>query len=349
MKKLIIINVLMLVLISLFAKKMEVINPNKPEVKATTLTLENSYPLNEDFDLNNNIIMKNDKIYSLNRYAKMVVITDLQGQLIDLIDTLGNGPGEFQSPFTIFDDIPNNCLGVSDSGNKRCSYFDFDSNHIEDVRFESMQNDQSFHYCNDSKIRYYTSLVIDEKKGTMAMLCTVEVLGEAEPTEIFKAEFDPSGFNVLDGMFPWVVTSSTDIYITPIICIDAYKVQVFNPNGSHKMDIIKEYKQIEYSKAELAEKKIKVGDDFDPNDDINRFKRSIRNMVVDSKEQLWIGSYDDAGSIWDIYNDDGKIISQARIKDHTFGACQFYNGKLYEFIKDEEDDELYNLNVYRVD
>lgn len=349
MRKLIIVAVLIFTVISLIAKKLEVVNPNRPDVNTTTLTLEISYPLHEDFDLFMKIIMKNDKIYSLNRYAKMVVITDLQGQLFDLIDVLGNGPGEFQSPFTIFNDIPNNRLGISDLGNRRCSYFDFDSNYIEDVRFESMQSDLSFHYCNDAKIRYYQTIKIDEKKGNMVMSSNVEVMGGKDPVEMFKVEFDPSGFYITDGMYPMIATSNTNVYITSCYCIDGYKIQVFNSDGLHKMDIIKDYKKTRYSQKELQEKRDKLGDDFDPDNDLHLFKTSIRGIIVDNKEQLWVSSFDDIGSLWDIYNDDGKIISQARIKDHRFGHCQFYKGKFYEFISDEEDEDLYILNVYRVD
>jgi len=357
MKRVLIIAILFVMLTTLFAEKLVVENPYKPKVKATKLKLVNSYEIHEDFDMANLFFISNDNIYTVSLAGKMVVITDLEGQLVDLIDELGSGPGEFQMPTAIYDDALNNRIGVTDQMNRRNSYYNYDGSYIEDVGFEGMDILQSVYNSGDTKIKYYFKIIINQEKGTVMMEPTVEIQTESGPEKVFTSMMNPLQMDFSSGAMPWVATSDKYVYVTTMN-FDEYRVQVFNQDGSHQVDIVKDFKRIKRSKEELEkieemmdsvkEQTRAAGALQEIDTDGFQYQNGVNSMITDSKGQLWVHSYDDKGAVFDIFNETGKIISQARIKDHNFGQCQFYNGKLYEITTDEEDDELYLLNVYKV-
>lgn len=357
MKRVLIIAILFVMLTALFAEKLVVENPYKPKVKATKLKLENSYEIHEDFDMANMFFIANEKIYTVSMQGKMVIITDLKGQLVALIDELGSGPGEFQMPTAIFDDVLNNRIGVTDQMNQRNSYYDYNGNYIEDVKFQNMTIIQGIFNSSDTMIKYYFKIIIDQEKGSVMMEPTIEIQTATDPIKVFKSLMNPLQMDFTGGAMPWVATSDKYVYVTTMN-FDEYRVQVFNPDGTHKMDIVKDFKKMKRPQKELddikemmdgiEEQTKAVGGQQDINTDGFEFENGVNSMITDAKGQLWVLSVDDKGDVFDIFGKDGKIIRQARYKDHQFGQCQFYNGKLYEITTDEDDDELYILNVYMV-
>jgi len=357
MKKIILITVLLVMLSFMFAEKLVVENPYKPKVKATKLKLANSYEIHEDFDMANMFFIQDDKIITVSMAGKMAILTDLEGNLVDLIDELGSGPGELQMPAAIYDDGPNNRFGITDQINRRNSYYDYDGNYIEDIAFQGMDVEQSLYYCGDTKIRYYFKIIINQEKGTVMMEPTVEIQAESGPVKVFTSLMNPLQMDFSTGAMPWVATSDEYVYVTTMN-FKEYRVQVFNPDGTHKMDIVKEFKKLKRPKEELE----KIEDMMDGIKEQTRaaggqqeidtagfqYENGVNSMITDAQGQLWVHSFDDKGAVFDIYNETGKIVSQARIEDHRFGQCQFYKGKLYEITTDEEDDELYILNIYKV-
>lgn len=326
----------------------EFINPYKPQVDTTKLILEKSIPLHEDFEPRWNFFIEDDKLYTMSQSGKMIIITNLNGELVTLIDAIGEGPGEFIMPLNIFNDIPDNRIGVADIKNKRTSYFDYAGNHLEDIKSETMQNDMSSFFCGNVKIRYYDTLIIEKLSGKMYLEERVEVVSGKKPVNIFESvwNFTDSEQNPQEIM-PWVVTSNNLIYITTRR-VDDYKIEVYNPDGSHSMNIVKEFKKIKRTTDELNEIEESRGEKIDNDDIYSLYKLSINKMLVDERNQLWVQSIDDEGSVWDIFNQDGIIVSQARIDDYIFGSSYFYDSKLYEITTDDKDDEQYILNVYGV-
>jgi hypothetical protein len=283
----------------------------------------------------------------------MVWIIDLDGNIVKILDTTGNGPGEFSMPTRVFDDNKNNRFGVVDQMNRRVSYFDYEGNYIEDVGFEGLIIPFSKDYVNDMVIDFSMNVELDQEKGSIMMKPTISLIGE-ETKILFQNSFNPIEMNIGSSRIPIFDYSKDNIYVTTI-APDEYLIQVYDFTGTHVKNISKKYKKIKRTDEEIEEIRNQLEEvkkQAGPHGAELEFKdydynNAIGSLLVDGKDRLWVQTQDEDSTFFDVFDNSGKIIGRCYLEDQSVGICKFHNGLLYEISGDEDDG--YTLNIYEVE
>jgi hypothetical protein len=79
------------------------------------------------------LLLFKDRIFILDRkITKSIYIFDMNGNLLNIINKIGKGPGEFLKPFDITIDKKNNTLMVYCQDERKINYYNFDGTFLKD-------------------------------------------------------------------------------------------------------------------------------------------------------------------------------------------------------------------------
>jgi hypothetical protein len=329
-------------------------NPKNPDVEQVQLDLIKSIELNDKIEELGSWIVADEKVYLCTNLQKYITIIDLDGNLIKKLDSAGKGPGEFLMPQVIINDERNSRIEVFDSMLRRYSYFTYEGEYIEDKMLPStsMYIPVDRKLFGDSDVEYIFGM--DIKPDKIMMSPTIQIVKPDTTIILVTRDLDLNLVQMDPYQFAYTFACSDEYVFVSPITTDKYRIDVFDANGKKVKEIRKQFSRIKRSEEEMArmkkemaeyEKMLKeAGVDYD----LSKFKylEAISDMVVDSKGNLWVGTYDTDGKpYYDIVNPEGRIVKRCK-KDMNSTGIKFYDNKLVEIIKNPN--YTYTMNVYEV-
>ena len=323
-------------------------NPYNTDVKEIQLTLLRSVPLQLEEDNFRSWILADDKMYLCNTMQHKITILDLYGNIVKVLDSAGEGPGEFSLPGTIFHDKRNSRIEVFDVGNRRYSYFTYSGYFIEatppDVEIATL----TFNRCNFGEfvVEYCTEMY--PQNGKMNQIFRLQII--KPDTTLVLYEVEGEDFRKIQHEFPEFSCDDRYVYVAPF-STDKYTIEVFDTNGKKVKIVHKKYTKRKISHEEIARTKERLKGQ--KGYDIPRYHTAIEDILTDEKGHLWVGTYDKKGNLYyDILNQKGKIIGRYRPPTHTdlqiYSLMRLYQNKLIEATINP-DEPFIKMNIYKVD
>ncbi len=327
----------------------------KSKANAEILKPEKTINFDEDSPVMGNFIITHDKMFFVNPMEKLLYICDLDGNEIKMVDGRGKGPGEFSMPTKVFDDKKNNSVGIVDQMNRRTSYFDYDGNHIKDVKFEYTKIPIHLKYIGDDKVLFFMGVEVNREKGTVMSKPTIELIKKDTTITLFSSSFNPMNMNIGNSKIPIFEVSKDRIYISKMNP-ENYEIFVYDKNGKQIEIIKKKVKKVKRPQKEIDEiearleqtrKQVKAaGSKMKMNFSGYQYAYFVNNLLVDSDENLWVYTLDKDGAFFDVINKDGKVIKKVKLADNKTATVKIYKDKLYEFSGNEDDG--YKLDIYKI-
>ena len=349
-----IVTFLMVIGFNLLA--VEVNNSKKPTVPQKDFELKNSIVMSDDFFGVTDFKIAADKIITVDAMSKSVVILDLKGEIINIIDAQGKGPGELSMPTNIFLEESEGRFGIVDQMNRRVSYYDFSGNYIEDEPFEGMSVPIDKGNIANHDINYNMKISIDKEKGKVTSKPTIALKLNEEEIILHQSSFDPMKMN-LQNTLPMFCNNSDYICVS-VMSTDEYKIKKYDSKGNLLQTITKDFdkikkpeediKKIEERFDEMKERVKAAGSNLNINLSDLIYEYSIMSLELDDENNIWALTVDDRGYLFDKFNKKGKIVTQYKIGDSMSDVrvYRFYQGNFYTFSGNEDDG--FKLKVYSV-
>ncbi len=152
MNKYIVVILLSMLLLSSCSNEYSLENIDQIEINTNTVQKYNRAEVLElELKSPNNMVMLEDKIFIVDTGNDRVLVTDLKGEILQIIGEVGEKEGELINPTTLA--IANNGeIIVGDSGNGRIQIFNKDGSFVKKVTIEKFSN---------SLFNTFKSIVVD--------------------------------------------------------------------------------------------------------------------------------------------------------------------------------------------
>jgi DNA-binding beta-propeller fold protein YncE len=282
-------------------------------------------------------VTSDGRIFVLDTREKKVKVFDSSGRKLKELGREGQGPGEWTNPI-VLQLISDRELMVSDAGQRKLVYLDFEGNMIREVSYAKK--------LVMMKVIDYGGHYVGSEMGF-----------EENSMAYTIAKYDPN-FNQLfkiDAILTPVPVGGTKINLFDVVynfCLDshgniiyarmtAYEIKYFTPEGQLFRIVRKKYRPqplTEKDKEEMLQqmpktpgvnlKEMLVFPDNYP---------AISTFLVDEQDRLYVRTYEKGKAkdsyLVDIFSPEGKLISRCEMPD---GAFLSKDGKLYTVEKDEE-------------
>jgi hypothetical protein len=308
------------------------------------LKLKKSIKLNSNIVVISDIIIVNDKIFILDKISKEFAILSLNGNIKKNMLKQGKGFGETSSPISIFGANKEKCIGISDIGNRKILYFNYDGVFVNEKKYQTMNTMVKMDYINDNcSIEFWKN--IDFSKGKMSLNPVIKLVTPSNEKILFSKKF-----NMLEFDFKKLI-SPIYAYRNNYICIteksqNKYNIAVYDTTSKVVCKISKKIKsRIKKKKKEIEEIKQSFANTGKKIKNF-QYKNIIDNILISEKNNIWVLVNNKFGNSFEIYNMNGDKLSGIFNKKKKFGNCVLFQDKLYEISGNE--DEGYVFNIYSI-
>lgn len=284
--------------------------------------------LDSDIILFSNILrLKTDSknnIYILDSRNFCIVKFSDQGKFLKKFGRQGNGPGEFTRPYDL--EIQNDTIFLADNEQKKMVLFDQNGNFIKDL-----------HPPDGAMPQMLTAIGKDKFMGILFGVKQVENIDyiyfnltlmdkNFNPLKIFnkiEEPYNPKDFRNSDYV-TYFTNSDKEIFIA-VNSENEYKIKVFDFDGNHKYNIVKQFKKVPYNKEELERYQQMIQKRHRGRSNVNinemKYKKAITRIRYDYKKDylmVWPAINRDENNQFDYVADfykDGIFLKRQNFKD----------------------------------
>jgi hypothetical protein len=297
------------------------------------------YPADIESDTDGNIFILDYRECLIKEY-------DPHGHFIRQIGRRGQGPGEFQGPYSMVISHQNK-IYVGDPGLNKIEEFSLDGDYHQTLKidlsnFFSVTKNNDFiigHRTYDEEGNGYSNVDRFDFKNNQA----VPFFGQRQywPARIMDDEFTYE--------FPyfirWAIDSEDRVYACSGV---KYEISVYDSLGVLLFKFRKDISPIPVSGEELK----KISEILDrvpsrPEEKENPFRANLvypvlKYISIDEKDRVWIEHYQPLWSdrvnketIYDVFSSDGIFLFSTKIPGHVYPQLVFRNGYIYALKKDD--------------
>lgn len=348
MKKTVIFLILMISL-TLLSDLIEL--PKNPDVPQWKAELVQETELEDVQTTIFDLFYHNNKVYLSDSNQPAVVVYNLDGNYVQTVGNEGEGPGEFLQVIYIWSEVNNDYFVAYDERSNKLSHFSFDGNFIEAEVIANVSKPSHRSRFSNMDVIETGEMKYD---GTVKNNITVKLYISDEPKTLFEASWHPFliGWYNLDK--PYYAAIERKLFLTTASRND-YEIKIFNPAGELIREIKKKCDPVQLPKDKLAEAKdfAKTAEErfrksVEISKDIYGYKKIVRNIYADDKEQIWLATTDIHGDLLDVYNEQGDLIAQCRPESSDlFDRAHIQDGFIYSVVVDAAE-EGYLLRKYKI-
>lgn len=271
---------------------------------------------------------------------------DPQGRFIRQFGRRGQGPGEFQNPYSMVISHQNK-IYVGDPGLNKIEEFSLDGEYqqtlkIEFSNFFSVTKNNNFiisHRTYDEKGNGYKNVSRFDFGKNQA----VPFFGQRQywPARIMDDEFTYE--------FPYFIRWAIDSIDRVYACSGVkYQISVFDSSGILLFKFSKEVNPVSVSGEEMKKIDEILGRvPSRPEEKENPYRANLvypvlKSISIDEKNRVWLERYKPLWSsrvnndtFYDVFSSDGIFLFSTKIPGHVYPRLVFKNGYIYALKKDE--------------
>ena len=319
-------------------------NPKEPMYGEDVFSLEEELSIGEAdgrkdymFSMIVSIDVDNEgNIYVLDIKETHIKVFNPDGRLMRIIGRKGQGPGEFQRPFTIQITAQNEVV-IWDVMVRRLLFFSSDGEYKKSISIKNLFSQPIINSEGD-----IVSLVnVDVAENPKYELRKYDL--ELNPLTFYysfpKYNSVRDGHNSFRSVLQWAVTNNNEV-----VCghpDKGYELKIFNPEGKITKNIIKDYTPIKIPAEEIkraTKQQLPPGRFYS----VPKYYSPFIWIIVDEDNRIFVCTRkrlkNKGGRYWDVFNPEGKFIAKIPISHEALmeRPIIFKGGKLYLVEADEE-------------
>ena len=285
-------------------------------------------------------------IYVLDIKENHIKVFNSNGRLIRIIGRKGQGPGEFQRPFTVQITAQNEVV-IWDVMVRKLHFFSLDGEYKKSISFEKLFNQPIL----NSEGNIVSLVNVDVAENPKYELQKLDL--ELNPLTFYysfpKQDLVRDGYNSFRSSLKWAVTNNNEI-----VCghpDEGYDLKIFNPEGKITKYIIKDYTPIKIPAEEIkraTKQQLPPGRFYS----IPKYYSAFRHIIVDEDNRIFVFTRerpkDKVGRYYDVFSPEGKFISKIPIRHEMLMSKPiiFKGNKLY--LVDADEDGYQYVKRYKV-
>jgi len=275
-------------------------------------------------------------IYVLDIKETHIKVFNSDGRLMRIIGKKGQGPGEFQRPFTVQITAQNEVV-VYDPMPRKLLFFSSEGEYKKSISIEKLFNPQIL----NSEGNIVSLVRIDEAENPKYELQRLNL--ELQPLTFYYSYPVPDlmrdGFNSFRSSLQWAVTNNNEI-----VCghpDEGYGLKIFNPEGKITRNIVKDYTPVKIPDEAIkraTKRQLPPGRFYS----VPKYYSAFRWIITDDDNRIfvctWESPKDKVGSYYDVFSPEGKFIAKIPLR-HEFLMGRpiiFKENKLYLVEADED-------------
>lgn len=318
-------------------------NPKKPLYGEDVFILEEELSIGEsegyeDYMFSTIISIDVDEdgnIYVLDLIEAHVKVFDKNGRLKKIIGREGQGPGEFQKPFTL-QITDNHNIVVWDPMPQKLTFLTIDGKYIKSISTSGIFNPPLIAQDGDIICTVKTGETNNPKYELRRLDQQMNSISFYYSYPKYNSSRD--GFNSFRSSLKWGIIKNSGIVCG--LAGEGYNLNVFNSNGEILKKITKDYTPIRIPAEAIkraTKRKLPTGYFYSVPKHYNPF----RWIVTDEEDRMfvctWERSEDNGGRYYDVFNTEGQCIAKVPIAHAILmGRRLIFKGtKLYLVFEDE--------------
>jgi 6-bladed beta-propeller len=315
-----------------------IINNNDKKSQEISINLQKTYSLSEDITLTSNIFVKDDKVYILDYFSKILFVLNNQFEIDFRLDKNGPGPGEFLSPSFAYDDIAKKQISVIDIDKLKEIHFDYTGKYLSQTPMEDFEMCYKQLSVKDGIVKNIFQIKFEDNK--MVNIGRISLVSNDNVITLWEDIKAPKDF-----ILPKFCCSLETIYISKN-SENHYSINVYDNNGNLLSKITKAYSRIKKNREEIEYEMLINGNDDNANQYYKEFHLSIRQMFYYNKK-LWVLTQDEESAYFDIIDIEGRFAGQVFLSRKITGEFFIFKDTICELFMN--DDETFKINRYSLD
>jgi hypothetical protein len=275
-------------------------------------------------------------IYVLDIKERHIKVFNSDGRLMRIIGRKGQGPGEFQRPFTVQVTAQNEVV-VFDVIIQRLHFFSLDGEYKKSISTVNLFNPPVI----NSEGNIVSLVNIDVAENPKYELQELDL--DLNPLVFYysfqKPNFTRDGLNPFRSSLQWAVTNNNEI-----VCghpDEGYELKIFNPEGQITKIIVKDYTPVKIPDKEIkrvTERQLPPGSFYS----LPKYYSPFIWIIVDEVSRIFVctreRTKDKTGRYYDVFSPEGKFIAKIPISHEVLmeRPIIFKKGKLYLIEADED-------------
>ncbi|MFX1534095.1 MAG: 6-bladed beta-propeller [Promethearchaeota archaeon] len=275
-------------------------------------------------------------VYVLDIKERHIKVFNSDGRLMRIIGRKGQGPGEFQRPYTVQVTAQNEVV-VFDVMVRKLHFFTLDGEYKKSISLEKLFNQPIL----NSEGNIVSIVNVDVAENPKYELQKLDV--ELNPLTFYysfpKYDLARDGHNSFRSILQWAVTNNNEI-----VCghpDEGYELNIFNSEGKIIKNIIKDYTPIKIPAEEIkraTRQKLPPGRFYS----VPKYYSPFIWIIVDEDNRIFVCTRErpknKVGRYWDVFNPEGKFIAKIPISHEVLmeRPIIFKENKLYLVEADEE-------------
>ena len=319
-------------------------NPKDPIYDENVFSLEEELTIGEDEEREEYMFSRirdievddEERIYALDHRRAQIKVFDKNGEYLRTFGRKGQGPGELNYPVGLFCS-PSKEIMVEDIRNRCLTFYSLDGNYKKSI---STATFFLLRPTIDSKGNIVGLLRNDKNK--VYELTKVDVNLNYLQTIDTSPYPNSEAFNPFYSIIKWV-TAKNDciIYGYP----EKYELKIISPEGKTLRKIIREYNPVEITEKEKENGVIGYSSSL--KFAFPKYHSAYQSFTSDEEGrifvQTWKRNEDNEGNFYDVFNSEGKYLTQIYLK---FPPQVWKKNKLYIIEEDEEGFQI--IKKYKV-
>ena len=319
-------------------------NPKQPMFDENIFVLEEELTIGEPEGDENYMfsfiisidVDKMGNIYVLDVKEAHIKVFDKNGSFFRIIGRKGQGPGEFQNPFTVQISSNHNIV-VFDPLPQKLTFLSLEGKYIKSISIKGLFNPPLI--TPDGNI--LSIVKADKSENPKYELHKLDLNLNSLCSYYSYPKYIPGndGMNPFRSSLQWDIINKNEVILGhPDI---GYSLTIFNAEGSPTMKITKEYTPVKIPKDTIkraTKEKLPAGYFYSVPDYYNPF----RWIIVDDNNRIfvctWETSKDKRARYYDVFNQKGQCITKVPITHATLRVRNliFRENKLYLVHEDED-------------
>jgi hypothetical protein len=270
-----------------------------------------------------------ERIYVLDSKEAHVKVFDRQGKYLRTIGRKGQGPGEFQSPLTVYITGQNE-LVVEDI-TRQLAFFSLEGKfkrNLLTAKTGALAIDM------DSEGNLIATVIVREQENPRYELQKFDpdlnYLHSLGSSPLRSAT--PGGYNP----FSPIIQSEINCYDRVVVAYpEKYELKIYDKSGTMIRKVMKEYDPVEITEEEIKE--VTEARPVEGNLSIPKYHNAYRWVITDDEGRMFIRTYEGAVNsneyYHDVFDEEGKYIAKIPL---GFFPRAWKNNKLYTIEADED-------------
>ncbi len=275
-------------------------------------------------------------IYVLDIKERHIKVFNSDGRLMRIIGRKGQGPGEFQRPYTVQITAQNDVV-VWDVMIQRLHFFSLDGEYNKSISTANLFNPPVIN--SEGNIVSLVNIDVAENPKYELQKLDLELNPLAFYYSYQRPNFSRGGLNPFRSNLQWAVTNNNEI-----VCghpDEGYELKIFNQQGKITRNIVKDYTPVKIPDETIkraTKQRLPPGSFYS----IPKYYSAFRWIIVDEDSRIfvctWERTKDKTGRYYDVFSPEGKFIAKIPLRHEMLMGRPIIlkRNKLYLVEADEE-------------